>query len=265
MILTDFHVHSDNSPDGENSIIEICESAVKKRLSCIAVTDHCEIDTFYKDRYNIGYRQSYIEAKKAAKVFEGQLDVRAGIELGQATADIPTAEIVCSLPFDVVLGSLHSMPGKPDFYFLKYENVDVKQLYSDYLKELLRLTQWGGFDVLTHITYPLRYINGEFGYNVETEDFCEELEKVFREIIKRGIALEINTSGLRQKLGKTLPDLFCLKLYKNLGGELITIGSDSHTAYDVGAGIMQGVEVAKQAGFEKYCVFKARKPELLSF
>ncbi|CDZ24460.1 HisJ family histidinol phosphate phosphatase [[Clostridium] cellulosi] len=265
MTLTDFHIHSDNSPDGENSIIEICESAINKRISVIALTDHCEIDKFYHDRYNIGYKQSFVEAKKAISIFSHQLDVRAGVELGQATVDLETADMVCELPYDVILGSIHSMPGAEDFYFLKYDNIDVKKLFADYLGELKKLTEWGNFNVLAHITYPLRYINGEYGYGLKTEDFGDEFEKIFREIIKRGISLEINTSGLRQKIGTTLPDLFLLKLYKSLGGELITLGSDAHRARDVGLGLTQGIEIAKQAGFDRCCIFKNRKPEFIKF
>ncbi len=264
MILADFHVHSDNSPDGENSVIELCESAINKGLSYLAITDHCEIDTFYKDRYNIGFRQSYIEVKKAVSVFNRQIFVCAGIELGQATVNTDVAESVTRLPYDVVLGSMHCLPGKEDFAFLQYETADVKKLFSDYLYELLRLVNWGGFDILTHLTYPLRYINGEQGYNLKTEDFGDEIELVLKEIIKRGIALEINTSGLRQKIKSTMPDLFCVELYKSLGGEIITLGSDSHKAEDICAGIPQGIELAKLAGFNKYCVYRSRKPEFIA-
>jgi histidinol phosphate phosphatase HisJ family len=265
LILADFHVHSDNSPDGTNSVIELCESAVLKGLSYIAVTDHCEIDSFYKDRYNIGYRQSYIQAKKAMTVFKDQLCVRAGVELGQATADLSVAGDVTSLNYDFILGSLHALSGRKDFAFLSYGPSDVKTLFSDYLGELARLAEWGGFDSLAHLTYPLRYINGENGHSLKTEDFGGEIETVLRAIVKRGIALEINTSGLRQKLQSTMPDLFCLRLYKSLGGELLTLGSDAHRSADIGAGIEAGVSIAKEAGFDRYCVYTGRKPEFVKF
>lgn len=263
MKLADFHTHSDNSPDGENTVVEMCESAVNKGLTYLAVTDHCEIDTFYKDRYNIGYRQSYIEVRKAMEIYRDQLIVRAGVEIGQATADTSIAESVTRLPYDVVLGSIHCLRGMDDFAFLKYNEADAKRLFAEYLKEELSLIKWCGFDILTHLTYPLRYINGEQGFNLKTEDFGEEIEKVLKEIIKREIALEINTSGLRQELKQTMPDLFCLKLYKSLGGELLTLGSDAHRMEDIGANIEDGIEIAKKAGFDKYCVYKLRKPEYI--
>lgn len=261
----DLHVHSDNSPDGENSVMELCESSIAKGLSAIAVTDHCEIDYFYKDSYDVGYKQSYVEVKKAVSVFEKQIQLLMGVELGQATSDIGIAEKVTStIPYDIILGSMHSIPGYRDFAFLDYSASDPEKLFSKYLEELYNLACWGGFDVLTHLTYPLRYINGEHGFNLDTADFSSEIEKVLKEIIKRGIALELNTSGLRQKYGKTLPDLYCLKLYKKLGGELLTFGSDAHRAEDVGKGIREGIELARKAGFRKCCIFKQRKPLFVS-
>lgn len=265
MVLADFHVHSDNSPDGSNSVIELCESAIKKDFSYIALTDHCEIDSFYKDRYNIGYRQSFFEAKKAASIFEMQVTVFAGVELGQATSDIATAESVLLLPYDVVLGSIHALPGMQDFCYLDYENVDVKKLFTDYLKEILKLVNWGKFDSLSHLTYPLRYINGEHGYNLDTKEFGDEIEKILRGLIKRGLALEVNTSGLRQPINSTMPDLFCLELYRSLGGELITLGSDAHRSDDLGAGIKETIKLLQKAGFSKYCIYKARKPQFIEF
>lgn len=262
----DLHVHSDNSPDGENSVMKICESSIAKGLSFVAVTDHCEIDCFYKDSYDVGYRQSYFEVKKATSVFDAQINLLMGVELGQATSDLKIADTVTStVPYDIILGSMHCIPGYKDFAFLDYSSSDPEKLFSKYLAELYNLACWGGFDVLTHLTYPLRYINGEHGFSLEPADFSAEIEKVLKEIIKRGIALEINASGLRQKYGKTMPDLFCLKLYKKLGGELLTFGSDAHRAEDVGKGIGEAAELAREAGFSKCCIFRQRKPELITF
>jgi histidinol-phosphatase (PHP family) len=264
LTIADFHVHSDNSPDGENSVIELCENAVSMGTDIIAVTDHCEVNTFYKDSYDVGVRQSFVEVKKAISVFNNQIQVFMGLELGQATFDLKTANMITSsLPYDVILGSMHSLPNRNDFSFLSYNSIDADSLFSEYLEELFKLICWGGFDVLSHLTYPLRYMNGEQGLNLSPCDFTPLIEKVMREIIIRGIALEVNTSGLRQKYGKTMPDLYCLKLYKSLGGKLITLGSDAHRAEDIGKGIPEGIKLLKQAGFDKYCIYKKRKPEFI--
>lgn len=259
LIIADQHVHSDNSPDGYNSVIELCESAVSKKMQYLSITDHCEVDTFYKDRYNIGHKQSYIEAKKAAMIFSDSLVVNIGIELGQAIVNESIADDVLSLPYDIVIGSMHALPGMEDFYFLKYENCDPKTLFSTYLNELTKLAEWGKFSTLAHLTYPLRYMNGEYNLGIRTEDFGEQLEKLFRVLIKRELSLEINTSGLRQKYKSLMPDEFSLRLYKSLGGERITFGSDAHRSEDIAKGIAEGMKIAKSIGFDNYCIYNRNK------
>lgn len=259
MIIADQHIHSDNSPDGYNSVIELCESAVAKKMKYISITDHCEVDTFYKDRYNIGYKQSYIEAKKAAMIFKDSLNVNIGIELGQALVNKNIADDILSLPYDIVIGSMHALPDMEDFYFLHYENIDSKELFSKYLNEIKKLVEWGRFNTLAHLTYPLRYMNGEYNLCIKTEDFGDQIEEIFKELIERGLSLEINTSGLRQKYNNIMPDEFCLKLYKSLGGERITFGSDAHRSEDIAKGIAEGMKIAKSIGFEYYCIYNRNK------
>lgn len=261
MQLADMHTHSDNSPDGSDTVMGMCENAVKKGLSYLAITDHCEINRFYNDRYNIGIKQSHFEISKAKTVFKNQLTLLLGVEIGQATFNVETADAVLrSCPYDVVLGSMHSIPNYSDFAFIDYAGLDVNELFNVYLDEVYKLIQWNGFDILSHLTYPLRYINGEHGYNVKTSDHAQKIEKVLKALIEKGKALEINTSGLRQAYGEIMPDLYCLKLYKDLGGELLTVGSDAHMSDDLGANIVDGLNLAKKAGFTKYCIYQNRKP-----
>lgn len=261
MYFSDQHTHSDNSPDSKVSVTELCEAAVVKKLDSIAVTDHCEMDAFIADNYNISYRQAFVSVCKARDSFKGILKVNVGIELGQATADLAAADEVIELPYDIVIGSTHALPGMQDFFFLDYKNTDVKELFARYLAEEKKLAEWGKFDTLAHLTYPLRYINGVHGHNVKTSDFGDEITAVFKEIIKRGISLEINSSGLHQEICDTLPDRFCLELYKSLGGERITFGSDAHKTVDIGKDIDKAVDLAKDIGFNYYCLYNQRRPQ----
>ena len=103
----------------------------------------------------------------------------------------------------------------------------------------------------------MRYLPRE-GYRLS--DYADKIDAVFRALIEKGKALEINTSGLRQNLGVTLPDLPLVRRYRELGGELITIGSDAHCASDVGAGIADGMALAEEAGFHHVTLFQSRIP-----
>jgi len=81
--------------------------------------------------------------------------------------------------------------------------------------------------------------------------------------VAKGKGIEINTSGLRQAYGDTFPNLECLKLYRDLGGEILTIGSDAHSNLDLGKGIAQGLDIARAAGFTNIAYFEKHEPQFL--
>lgn len=258
--ILDMHTHSDNSPDAEHSVSLMCEYAVQNRVRGLAITDHCECNAYTRDGYNITSAQSLFEAGKARAVFAGQLVVLIGVELGQPTQDVEAANKVLSRPsLDFVLASIHNLKGRKDFYYLDYslpEN-DPALLLEEYFDSLLELVDWGGFDSLAHLTYPLRYLpRGTYTFS----DYADKIDAIFHALIANGKALEINTSGLRQGMGTTLPDFPLVRRYRELGGELITIGSDAHRAPDVGAGIADGLALAQEAGFSHITLFQSRIP-----
>ena len=261
MFLADIHTHSVNSPDGESPVDAMCRSAIEKKLDCIAVTDHCEIDLYKKDRCEELLGSSWHDTEAAQGTFEGKLEILKGVELGNALYDTALAwKTVKRRPYDLVLGSLHHPTGVEDFAFIDFNKTDVSPLMDLYFDELEQLVDWGRFDVLTHITYPLRYINGIFHMNVDIRRYERRLRAVYKKLIENGKGLEINTSGLRQPYGVTMPDLWCLKLYRDEGGTVVTVGSDAHTAADVGANIADGLKLAKEAGFAQYTFYRQRKP-----
>ena len=261
--ILDMHTHSDNSPDAHHSVSLLCEHAIKRGVRGVAITDHCECNAFYRDGYNITYLQSLFETAKARSIFEGQLIVLLGIELGQPTHDFKIAsKIVSRASLDFVLASMHNLKNRQDFYHLDYKKSenDPHTLLLEYFDELLDTISWGNFDSLAHLTYPLRYITGRDKIQVDINRYGEQIEQVLKGLIEKGKALEINTSGLRGEMGVTLPDIDIIKWYKELGGELITIGSDAHSAADIGSGIDTGMTFAKEAGFKYITLYKQRTP-----
>ena len=91
----------------------------------------------------------------------------------------------------------------------------------------------------------------------------EAIDQIFRALIDAGKALEVNTSGYRQKIGRPLPDLPLVRRYRELGGELVTLGSDAHSTQDLGKGIEEGMEMLQEAGFRYVALYEQRKPILL--
>lgn len=258
------HTHTDNSFDGNHSAMYMCECAVMAGLRALAITDHVEIDLFAQGEYDRWARQSYFETAKARAAFSGRLTVFSGVELGEAIYDIPTAEaLLDTLHYDFVIGSIHNLPGEEDFYFLDVDNTtdeEIREILNEYFDEERKLAEWGKTDTIGHLTYPLRYICGEHGRKVDLRDYSEQIENVLRAIIRSGIALEINTSGLFQKIQSTLPGEEIVSLYRRLGGELITIGSDAHYGEHLGRGIRDGMALAERCGFRKLTIFQNREP-----
>ena len=261
LILADLHSHSDNSEDGVDSVTELCENAILKKLNYLAVTDHCEIDLYDTYRYESSLKQAYFDMIKAQDVFNGQISLLKGVELGNVLYNIELAsKVAVNYPYDFILGSVHHPVGVDDFAFLNLNVVNIPELMDLYFEEVEKTVDWGRFDSLAHITYPLRYINGMYKLDVDIRRYEDKLIKIFKKIIDKGIALEINVSGLRQPYGLTMPDMWCLSLYREAGGRMITVGSDSHTAKDVGSHITDGLRLARDAGFEEYCIFKNHEP-----
>ncbi len=262
--LVDTHTHTDNSFDGNCSAMLMCEQAVHKGVKFLAITDHFDVDFYERHSLAVRQMQSYVETCKAREAFKDKLTVLAGIEMGQPTYEQQLSEkSLEKFNYDFVIGSIHNLRNMTDFCELDYTNLSDDEIYSlleQYFKEELLLAQWNGFDTLAHLTYPLRYLAANNRRNITTKRFCDIIDEIFKTLIQNGKALEINTSGLRQPIGKTMPDEEYISRYRQLGGELITLGSDAHFTEHIAAGIHQGLEMAVGAGFEYVTVFQSRKP-----
>ena len=259
--LIDMHTHSDNSPDGIHSPMYMCERAVDKGLRALAITDHCEIDKFFEQKYASSVFHSYFETAKARNAFEGQLLVLIGLEIGQYASNLQLSDrVIEKYPFDFILGSIHTPRGfNEDIKEIDYSKLDVYEFMNNYFDELTQLAAWPGCDILAHITCPMRRIQGYHKIDFDYSKVSESLDRLLKAIIDNGKALEINTSGLRQDIGLVMPEERIIRRYKELGGKYITIGSDSHTAYDVGEGIEEAMEIAKNCGFDKITFYVSRQ------
>lgn len=277
MNLIDCHSHTINSPDASSTVDEMINAAIENNLSAYAITDHCEINHWFSiehygdtpngyDTYDFGYyfEKSMKENTVAKEKYNGKINFICGIELGQATHDIGLADtVVTDKRLDFIIGSMHQLRGYDDFAFMDYNNYDVPSLLDKYFHELYELCLWGKFDVLGHLTYTLRYIEGDHGLKVNMKPYEEIIRECFKLLVENGKGIEINTSGLRQKYGKSFPELNWVKIFREMGGEVISVGSDSHIYSDVAKGVKEGAEIAQAAGFTHLCYFKNRKPEFI--
>ncbi len=264
--LVDLHTHTDNSFDGNHSTMFLCETAYMKGLRAVAFTDHLEMDAFFKGSFDKTAIHSFYEVAKARSAFEGRLLVCVGAELGQAVYNKELSEkLTSTMKYDIIIGSIHNLPDVQDFYYMDFsdESVDYYSLLDSYFEWELKLAQWNGFDTLAHLTYPLRYIVGNYGKPVDMSRYSEIIDEILLTLIKNGKSLELNTAGLRQPIGITSPDESILRRYKELGGTMLTIGSDAHYAQHLGAGIDEGYELALRCGFDSIAIYQDRTPTLI--
>lgn len=261
---TDLHMHTNSSFDGNYPAAEMCEAAIANDIATIAFTDHFDVD-FY-EQHNLGVRQqtSYEDIISARDTFADKLQVLVGIEMGQPTYDQElTKKSLDRYNYDFVIGSIHNLRKTPDFCELDYKTLtqdDVYALLDKYFEEELTLAKWNGFDTLAHLTYPMRYIVQSGRFNTDLSRYDDITDEIFKVLVANGKALEINTSGLRQPIGKTMPTDNYVRRYRELGGELLTLGSDSHFTAHVGANIDDGYAIAENCGFRYVTYFKERKP-----
>ena len=264
--IVDLHVHTDNSFDGNHSATFFCEKAEFMDLRAVAFTDHCEVDQFRGDpTYEKRIFQAFFEVSKVRSAFRGKILILNGIELGQPAFDIETAnKILDSHDYDMVLGSVHNLRGGEDFYYMENLSLpEAEKLLEEYFNAIIEMLNWGNFDVLAHLTYPLRYFYSQSNLDIDLNKFQNQIDEILLLTAKSGKALEINTAGLRQPINKLSPEVDIVKRFKELGGKYVTVGSDAHYAEHLGAGIEQGYELALKCGFDKVAVYQGRTPTLI--
>ena len=262
--IFDSHTHSDNSADGHHSVMFMCEVAAEKDISGICVTDHCEFRQFVEDKYDLRIAQSAFEVQKARRVFNGRVAVMLGIELSDMLYDPAlTRSVLEKYPFDMVLASQHNLEDGTDAYYVDFttwSKAEIDRYLEFYFTYLLRIAQEGDFDVMAHLTYPIRYITGVHKVGVDLSRFDDLIEQMLRAVAERGKAIEINTSGLRQELHETLPPFRYVTRFRELGGEYIVLGSDAHEADAIGKGIEVAMQMLIEAKFRYFSFYKDRQP-----
>ncbi len=269
-IICDTHVHSNNSFDGESSVAEICEAAVKAGLNTVIITDHMEAPEILlgdKSQFGNAVKQiskSVSDVEKYALEYKDKLRLLKGMELGEPMHNPEMTKKAMSIAdFDFILASVHNLKGVEDFYFLDYKEVNVDDLLEKYFAEILDTAGNADFDSLAHLTYPLRYIYERTDIRPDMNIYSDIIDEILVNLIKRDKALEINTSGLFKPIKSTLPDISVIRRFKQLGGKYVTVGSDAHNIKNLAKGVEQGIELAKTCGFEYFTIFENRQPKLV--
>ena len=262
-MLTNYHFHSICSFDGDYPLTDLCAAAKAGNVTCLCLTDHCDlVDEYGKPDDSFSWEAVNRQLSEARRLYP-ELEIRRGVELGQAILRPGAAERVLSEPgIDFVLGSMHNSRQGLDYYWIEFQSEQhCYGLIEDYLLCLLELSRTDYFDSLAHLTYPLRYMRGKYGFQVDFRKCDDLVYEILKTLVHRGKALELNTSGYRNHGGEPLPPAYILNMYRELGGDLITIGTDAHEPEHMTDGLSRGYGLLRQCGFRYLTVYKNRKPQ----
>jgi histidinol-phosphatase (PHP family) len=242
---------------------QLVQGAIDAGINEIAITDHLE---FYIDKSMMDknrFKEYFIELDKCRQKFKGKIVIKSGIELGQSHYYIEGAKDVLSeFHFDYVMGSIHKIMAD-DMAHIDYDQYTLDKACSAYFGEILNLIEQGDFDCLGHIDVIKRYASKYYGVNIKLDKYMDVIEEILKRLILKGRGIEINSSGLRQDAGEPFPGRNVVNLYKELGGEILTLGSDAHVFSDVGRDIDKVKAIALEAGFKYLTHYNERKPEFI--
>mgnify|MGYP004529116397 FL=1 len=263
MIICDTHVHSLYSFDGHDSVDAVCRAAIDKGLASIVFTDHCDLDCEAAGLYpKLDADNVFKAVGEAKEKYKGKLDIGCGIELGQPYNVPEEAGKVLSRGYDIVLCSVHNLKDVPDFSFMNYTEMPdglIDSLIRRYLDDLISSADTDGVDIITHATYPSRYLYRQ-GIHIDMMKYADRYEVLFEKMIETGKALEYNVSGIRRNEPPS-PTIDFMKLYRDLGGEFVACGSDAHYAKDVGANIADAYKQLAAIGFKYITVYRNGKKD----
>lgn len=236
-IYYDYHIHCDNSPDCHESLDSMCLAACEKGMKEIMFTDHFEFYTT-PNRSKI-FTMEYLDKcfkriSEARNRYEDDIFIGYGVEFGQPHLQLKEAECILSdYPFDLVLASVHKIDDK-ELKFLDCRDTANQSLLDRYLDNVYEMVCSCDFDVLAHIDLVKRYFCST-GHSIRIEERPEMVDKILSKLAERKKGLEINTSGLRQGVKEALPGKNIVTRFFELGGRIVTFGSDAHVKEDIGA------------------------------
>ncbi len=261
-MAVDFHLHSAFSGDSEAPMEQMILEGIRRGLRTMCFTEHMDLD--YPEEpglfeVNTGsYREKFLQMREK---YQDQIELLFGIELGLQPH---LAEIHRSYlnewPFDFVIGSSHVVHGKDPYYPSFYEGKEEAQAYQEYFESILEnLAVFDEMDVYGHIDYVVRYGPNKNQY-YSYEGYREILDEILKTLIRKNIGLELNTAGYKYGLGHPNPTEEILKRYAELGGEILTIGSDGHAPEQLAWDFQKIPSLLKECGFRYYTVFEERMP-----
>ena len=269
-MTADYHLHSCFSGDSETPTEEVVRSGLEKGLSLLCLTEHFDPDYPYADVcMDLDAPAYFAEARRLQALYESRIEIRVGAELGlqprlgtflDSWLERNMAEC---LSFDFLIGSTHLVDGTDPYYPEFWNGREPEASVGRFLDITLEnVRAFDCFDVYGHLDYIVRYIpDGERRFSYSSHR--DQVDAILKLLIEKGKGIEINTGGWKAGLSEPNPCGEVLRRHRELGGEIITTGSDAHTPEYTGFRLEDAKEVLRSCGFRYFTIFRERKPEFI--
>lgn len=265
-ITADYHMHSSFSGDSVTPMEDMVLQGIRLGLSDLCFTEHQDYDFPVSEDVPAGFfdvnPDAYLyDFLKYREKYAEKIDLHFGIELGmQPHLSKKNAAFAKAHDYDFIIASSHVCNGKDPYYPSFYEGRPVTEAYREYFTSILdNLKSFSNFDVYGHLDYVVRYGPGkDEGYSYE--QYQDIFEAILEKLVAEGKGIEINTGGLSKGLRDANPCRAILRRFKELGGEVITVGSDAHAPGQLAAHFDKAAAILSACGFRYYCTFEKRRP-----
>lgn len=259
-MIADTHVHTHFSGDCEAPVETQLDQAVRLGMKEICITDHYDYDVISEVDFTFDIPKYFSYMKEIQQKYADRIRVNIGVELGlQLHIKDELIQLAGQYPFDFVIGSNHFVDGLDVYFPVYFRGKEERERYEHYFDvSYRRLKDLDCYDSAGHLDYVVRYgpnTNKHFSF-AAYQDYIDPILKV---LIEKGKGLECNTGGFKYGLGHPNPHEDILKRYRELGGEIITIGSDSHDPRHLGFDFEKARQLLLDCGFRYYAVYRERQ------
>ncbi len=260
--MIDYHIHSSISADCSIPMAKMAQAAVNAGLKEICFTEHIDLNLKEGPDFSVDF-DAYADAVEKTRGAFPELKIRMGIEAGLDTASAPQMEeLLRGRPLDFDIGSQHVVFGLDPYYETVWKQYDKTEIFAQYLKTALESVKAiDNYDVMGHIGYVSKFCPYDDKL-LRYADYSDAIDMLLKALIDKGKGIEVNTNGLYMT-PSTMPETAVIRRYFELGGEIVTIGSDAHYEAVVGHAVSDTLDTLKIIGFRYICAFEKRRPIFL--
>ncbi|TDT71468.1 histidinol-phosphatase (PHP family) [Hypnocyclicus thermotrophus] len=264
MKIYDYHTHSNFSEDCNIDMEDMIKGAITKNITELCFTEHHDID-YPEENFNflLNDEKYFIKFNELKEKYNNKISLKLGLEIGLQSHIIDECKMFThNKDYDFIIASQHCVENV-DLYTKKFfKGKTVDEIYTKYFEEMYyNITHYNNFNVIGHMDLLRRYSKEVADYDITHSE--EIIKMILNHLIKNNKGIEVNAGGLFYPLKSINPSIEILKIYKELGGEIITYGSDAHFPDRLGAHYFEVMRILNELEFKYITKFNKQKPEFI--